>query len=1058
MKTKKFAAMSAALLISASTMGYLPQGSIKISNVIANAAEEEKITSVEINEANFPDENFREYVKENFDTDGDVVLSVKELDNVHTININNKNIADLTGLEHFTALTGLYCENNQLTSLDLSKNTLLVGLKCSKNKLTSLNLNGCTQLNKLYCDNNQLTTLDIKSNILLTALHCSNNQLTNLGVSNNKKLTSLYCNNNMLSILDVSNNNALMYLSCSGNQLSAIDVSQNNALDQLYCSGNQITSLDVSNNIALTNFNCNGNQLKALDVSKNTALKFLYCSKNQLADLNVNNNKELIDLQCSNNQLTTLNTKQNTKLKDLRCNENQLTSLDLSNNLSLKSYPSHYQNNKYIINLTDNTFDLSTLPAGFDVKKASEWTNATVEENILTIKDVAKEVTYKYDCGYDTYATFTLIPASSADTSNSVAIDATNFPDENFRKFVKNYYDKDDDGVLSTEEIAAVTEMTLIDYISHSKIEVSDLKGIEYFTNLELLDCHTQNLKELDLSRNTSLKALDCRENQLTTLDLSNNTALTSLKCDNNQLTELDLSNNTELLALFCNENQLTILNVSKNTMLYRLECSKNQLTTIDTSNNTNLQTLMCDENQLTTIDISNNTLLDYLSCNQNQLKTIDISKNEELDFLKCNQNQLTSIDTHGRSLSLEIFDNKYEIALTNNSFDLSTLPGGFDAAKASEWTNVTVEGNILTVIDDTKYVTYDYDCGKGITLSFTLFTQNCTEKPNTEKTDVKIDKTNFPDKAFRQYITEKIDDDKDGTLSYSEAMAVSTMFISELGISDLTGLQYFKNLQTLGCSDNDLTQLDISENKALTHLYCDNNNLTTLDTSNNPFLYALFCHHNNLTNLDVRNNTELSVLWCSYNQLTTLDVSKNTALKDLGCDNNQLTSLDLSNNKILNGDEIIFATDNNKYKINLTNNTFDLSTLPAGFDITKASEWTNGTVKDNILTVNDISKEVTYKYDCGHETIEIFTLIPTNESVTPPTQEIKVTLKGDANCDGKVTIADATAILQSLGNPDKYNLSAQGEKNADVTGNDGVMPSDAVMIQAYDAKMIDEF
>ena len=270
----------------------------------------------------------------------------------------------------------------------------------------------------------------------------------------------------------------------------------------------------------------------------------------------------------------------------------------------------------------------------------------------------------------------------------SVEINEANFPDENFREFVKNYYDKDDDGVLSTEEIAAVTEMTLFDYISHSKIEVSDLKGIEYFTNLELLDCHTQNLKELDLSRNTSLKALDCRENQLTTLDLSNNTALTSLKCDNNQLTELDLSNNTELHALFCNENQLTTLNVSKNTMLYRLECSKNQLTTIDTSNNTNLQKLMCDENQLTTIDISNNILLDYLSCNQNQLKTIDISKNEELDFLKCNNNQLTSIDTHGRSLSLEIFDNAYEIALTNNTFDLSTLPGGFDAAKASEWTN----------------------------------------------------------------------------------------------------------------------------------------------------------------------------------------------------------------------------------------------------------------------------------------------------------------------------------------------------------------------------------
>lgn len=425
MKMKRIAAMTAALLICSGTMAYMPQEALKIGGFTATAAGDAVAESVEINEVNFPDANFREYIKENFDTDGDGVLSVKELNSVHSINVNSKNIADLTGIEHFTALTGLYCENNQLTSLDMSKNTLLVGLKCSKNKLTSLNLSGCTQLNKLYCDNNQLTTLDIKSNILLTALHCINNQLTNLDVSNNKKLASLYCNNNLLSILDVSNNNALTYLSCSGNQLSAIDVSQNNALDQLYCSGNQITSLDVSNNIALTDFNCNGNQLKALDVSKNTALKFLYCSKNQLADLNVNNNKELIDLQCSNNQLTTLDTKQNTKLKDLRCNENQLTSLDLSNNISLKSYPPHYQNNKYIINLTDNTFDLSTLPAGFDITKASEWTNGTVKDNILTVEDVSKAVTYKYDCGYDTYVTFTLIPTNESVTPPTQEIKVT---------------------------------------------------------------------------------------------------------------------------------------------------------------------------------------------------------------------------------------------------------------------------------------------------------------------------------------------------------------------------------------------------------------------------------------------------------------------------------------------------------------------------------------------------------------------------------------------------------------------------------------------------------
>jgi hypothetical protein len=91
-KMKKIAAMTAALLISANTMGYLPQDSIIISNVTANAAEEE-ITSVEINETNFPDENFREYVKSSFDKDGDGVLSAEEIAAVTEINIENKKIA-----------------------------------------------------------------------------------------------------------------------------------------------------------------------------------------------------------------------------------------------------------------------------------------------------------------------------------------------------------------------------------------------------------------------------------------------------------------------------------------------------------------------------------------------------------------------------------------------------------------------------------------------------------------------------------------------------------------------------------------------------------------------------------------------------------------------------------------------------------------------------------------------------------------------------------------------------------------------------------------------------
>lgn len=83
------------------------------------------------------------------------------------------------------------------------------------------------------------------------------------------------------------------------------------------------------------------------------------------------------------------------------------------------------------------------------------------------------------------------------------------------------------------------------------------------------------------------------------------------------------------------------------------------------------------------------------------------------------------------------------------------------------------------------------------------------------------------------------------------------------------------------------------------------------------------------------------------------------------------------------------------------------------------------------------------------------------DESVTPPEDNPPSSnpptdiVYGDANCDGNVTIADSAAILQFLGNSDKYFLSEQGELNADVNGQAGITPDDALVIQRVDAGMI---
>ena len=110
--------------------------------------------------------------------------------------------------------------------------------------------------------------------------------------------------------------------------------------------------------------------------------------------------------------------------------------------------------------------------------------------------------------------------------SAGVAIDNTNFPDANFRTVVENF-DTNKDGSLSDTEIAAVEA---IDCYGKG---ISNLKGIEYFTSLDILWCADNQLTALDVSKNTALTDLDCRKNQLTSLDVSN-TNMDDLDCDDN--------------------------------------------------------------------------------------------------------------------------------------------------------------------------------------------------------------------------------------------------------------------------------------------------------------------------------------------------------------------------------------------------------------------------------------------------------------------------------------------------------------------------------------------
>lgn len=184
-----------------------------LAPVAAMASEPQGIP---IDTVHFPDATFRQYVKDNFDTNNDDVLSPAEIAKVTEINVSSRYISDLTGIEHFTALEELDCSYNNLTSLDVSKNTKLTHLRCELNEeMTRLDVSGCAALKELYCFRNPLTTLDVSDCAALETLNCSYNQLTELDVSKNTELKTRDCSDNQLTELDVLRHTELGSLDCS---------------------------------------------------------------------------------------------------------------------------------------------------------------------------------------------------------------------------------------------------------------------------------------------------------------------------------------------------------------------------------------------------------------------------------------------------------------------------------------------------------------------------------------------------------------------------------------------------------------------------------------------------------------------------------------------------------------------------------------------------------------------------------------------------------------------------------------------------------------------------
>ena len=633
---------------------------------------------------NFPDEEFRRFLKECCDKNGDGKLDV-DIKNM-TIPTSYA-IKSLEGIRFFEDLEKLDCHGIGLTTLNVGKNFKLKELDCSDNQLKESYPILSSGLKKLNCSNNKLThmNLGILYGLNLEEVNCSNNEIRNIVMDSVGELVKFDCSNNDLMTLDVSQCFKLKELNCSGNQLMELDVSSQTQLKQLDCSKNKLTELNVKQNGGLTSLICNDNQLKTLDLSQNLSLSHLNCAKNRLACLDVTGISGTIIADGN------------------RCP---------------------------IAVRTDGTFDLTTLP-GFDVSKAIFWNGGSVSGTILTVENGKDEVSYQYDCGNGVNPKFIF--------ETSLPINEKNFPDANFRKYIKG-------NIAGGRDVLTVEERSKVKIININKKDISDLKGIEAFPNLTELDCGNNSIQKLDLRQNPMLITLKCNKNQLTQLDLSKNPDIDYLNCSENQLEQLDVShlkleylycshndleqldvkNSKWLRELDCSKNELTVLDVdvTHKPNLVRVECQNNQLTSLILGENKMLRKLNCANNQLTQLNLNNMISLTELNCANNQLTVLDVSSSPNLTTLWLKNNQLTSLNLDNNpNLNFSItdiyssdFNNVYTVTLNpDRTFDLRNLPEGFDINRVTGWEHGKANGNILTVDEGTNVVYYAYKCRSDI-------------------------------------------------------------------------------------------------------------------------------------------------------------------------------------------------------------------------------------------------------------------------------------------------------------------------------------------------------
>lgn len=540
-----------------------------------------------------------------------------------------------------------------------------------------------------------------------------------------------------------------------------------------------------------------------------------------------------------------------------------------------------------------------------------------------------------------------------------VEINATNFPNDNFRTYVATF-DLNSDNKLNTYERYRVVTIDI------KKKNVGSVEGIEFFPELttaalsdnsihsvdfsgnpklqRLTMQHNNTTTDLDLSTAPSLvyvnvsnndmlatlnltglhkiKTLNCEYTLLTALDVTEMPLLEELNCSWCDIHTLDLSNCPELRNLNCYANSMTSLNLSGCDKLIHINCYAGNLTSLNVSHCTELQELYCYDNRITALDVSHCPQLRTLECSHNCLKTLDVSNCPQLTALECEGGEYTSdvlpnvlntyfdFDVLDRLAPLfgEISGNELTTLDLSNNTMLNRLECGGNKLTSLNLSNNrclnTLKANdnqleTITLSDSTAINTVNLGNNKLTTV------EGLTRNTNISKLNL----SNNPLADITALGTNQLANLSELNVAFIDLSSIGSLLdiapatLRYLTAVDcnLTGidLSVFPDLKEFDISNNAITTLDISTHSVLERFnasHCGLNSIT-LPTETSK-LNVMCARHNNLTSLDLSAYTGLGGINVAHNALTQIIFPANLREEQclVDCSFNQLETLDLSN------------------------------------------------------------------------------------------------------------------------------------------------------------------